>query len=84
MGVSEASDNIQIKIKIPIPSQNPLVFPKTPNQDLKVMDVLKNQNREPKFRALVYQIQVTIDKSISRYKTKVRNLQSYPKPQIRT
>ena len=40
MGVSMISDHIQIKMKIPNPSQEPPVSSKAPNQDLKDMDVL--------------------------------------------
>ena len=40
MGVSKTSDHIQIKIKMPNPSQEPPASSKTPNEDLKDMDVL--------------------------------------------
>ena len=40
MGVSKTSDNIQIKIKMPNPSQKPPASSKAPNQDLKDMEVL--------------------------------------------
>ena len=40
MGVSKTSDDIQIKIKMPNPSQEPPAFSKAPNEDLKDMDVL--------------------------------------------
>ena len=40
MGVSKTSDHIQIKIKIPNPSQEPTASSKAPNDDLKDMDVL--------------------------------------------
>ena len=40
MGVSKTNDHIQIKIKIPNPSQEPGASSKTPNQDMKDMDVL--------------------------------------------
>ena len=39
-GVSMTSDHIQIKIKMPNPSQEPLASSKAPNEDLKDMDVL--------------------------------------------
>ena len=39
-GYSKTSVNIQIKIKMPQPSQEHQVFFKAPNQDLKEMDVL--------------------------------------------
>ena len=39
IGVSETSDYIQIKIKMPNPSQEPPSPNKTPNKDLKDMDV---------------------------------------------
>ena len=40
MGVSKTSDHIQIKIKMPNPSQEPPASSKAPNEDLKDMDVL--------------------------------------------
>ena len=40
MGVSKTSDNIQINIKMPNPSQEPQESSKAPNEDLKDMDVL--------------------------------------------
>ena len=40
MGVSKTSDHIQIKIKIPNPSQEPTAVSKALNKDLKDMDVL--------------------------------------------
>ena len=40
MGVSKTSDHIQIKIKIPNPSQEPPASSKALNEDLKDMDVL--------------------------------------------
>ena len=51
MGVSKTSENIQIKIKIPNPSQVPPVSSKAPNEDLKDLDVLwplylQNQKRD--------------------------------------
>ena len=39
-GISETSDNIQIKIKMPNSSQEPPAFSKSPKKDLKDMDVL--------------------------------------------
>ena len=42
MGEPKTSDNIQIKIKIPNPSQERPASSKAPNQDLKDMDVLCN------------------------------------------
>ena len=39
MGLSKTSDNIQIEIKMPNPSQEPPASSKAPNQDLKDMDV---------------------------------------------
>ena len=38
--LSKTRDQIQIKIKMPNPSQKPQVSSKAPNQDLKDMDVL--------------------------------------------
>ena len=40
MGISKTSDHIQIKIKMPTPSQEPPASSKAPNEDLKDMDVL--------------------------------------------
>ena len=40
MGVSKTSDHIQIKIKIPNPSQELPASSKAPNEDLKDSDVL--------------------------------------------
>ena len=40
MGISKTSDHIQIKVKMPNPSQDPLAFAKAPNKDLKDKDVL--------------------------------------------
>ena len=39
MGVSNTSENIQIKIKMPNPSQEPPESFKAPNEDLKDIDV---------------------------------------------
>ena len=53
MGISKTSDHIQIKIKMPYPSQEPLASSKAPNVDLRDIDVLctfkikiESQNRE--------------------------------------
>ena len=40
MGVSKTSDHIQIKIKMPNPSQEPPASSEAPNEDLKDIDVL--------------------------------------------
>ena len=40
MGISKTSDHIQIKIKMPNPSQEPQASPKAQNQDFKDMAVL--------------------------------------------
>ena len=40
MGISKTSDHIQIKIKMPNPSEESPVSSKAPNQDLRDMDVL--------------------------------------------
>ena len=40
MAVSKTSDHIQIKIKMPNPTQVHLVSSKAPNEDLKDIDVL--------------------------------------------
>ena len=56
MGISKTSDNIQIKMKLPNPSQEPPASSESQNEDLKDMDAvyLYNQLREPKFRIWVY------------------------------
>ena len=41
--------HIHTKIKMSTPSQEPLMSSKATNKDLKEMDVLYNQDREPKF-----------------------------------
>ena len=46
--------------------------------------LLQNQDRDPKFRALLYQNPVTISKSRSKCQTQVRILQHTPKPKIGT
>jgi len=40
MVVSKTTDHIQIKIKMPNPSQEPKASTKAPNQDIKDIDVL--------------------------------------------
>ena len=40
IGISETSNYIQIKIKMPMPSQEPPVSSKAPNEDLKDINVL--------------------------------------------
>ena len=44
MGISKASDHIQIKIKTSTPSQEPQASSKAQKQDLKDMDVLCTLN----------------------------------------
>merc|ERR1712081_73448 len=86
MGIPKTTDHIQIKIKMPNPSQEPPASSKAPNQDLKDIDALSTFKIkiEPKFGIWVYQRPVTISKSISGCQTQVKNLQRPPKPQIRT
>ena len=45
-GVLKASDHIQIKIKMPKHSQEATAPTKTPNQDLKNMNIFSNIKRE--------------------------------------
>jgi len=40
MGISKTSEHIQIKIKMPNPSQEPPASSKAPNEDLKDMNFL--------------------------------------------
>ena len=53
MGVSMTSDDIQININMPNPSQDPPASSKAPNEDLNDMDVLCtykfNKKNTPKF-----------------------------------
>ena len=86
MGISKTSGHIQIKIKMPNPSQEPPASSKAPDKDLKDMDVLCTFKIkiEPNFGSLVYQKPVTISKLRSTCQTPVRNLQCPPKPQRRT
>ena len=46
MGVSKTSDHIQIKEKIPNPSQKPLVLSKAPNQDLMDMFFAPSKSKQ--------------------------------------
>ena len=65
MGVSKTSDHTQIKIKMKIPCQEPPASSKAQNQDLKDMDLslhFQNQDRELKFRLLVWQRPKNISK----------------------
>ena len=43
IGISKTSDHIQIKIKMPNPSQEPPASSKAPNEDIKDMDVSKSR-----------------------------------------
>ena len=55
MGVSKTSDHIQIKIKMPNPSQEPPASSKAPNQELKDMDVLCTFKIKINSNSLVYE-----------------------------
>ena len=70
------------KPKIGTPSI--LQSPKSGNKGLRCSLHLQNEDREAKFGIWVYQWQVTISKSRSRFQTPVRNLQPPLKPQIMT
>ena len=54
MAVPKTSDHIQIKIKMPNPSQEHPVSSKAPNQDKDVLFTFRIKIRESKFRAWVY------------------------------
>ena len=54
MGVSKTSEYIQIKIKMPNPSQEPPASPKAPNEDLEDMDVLCTFNIKIESQNLEY------------------------------
>ena len=62
MGISKTSEHIQIKIKMPNPSQEPPASPKDPNEDSKDIDVLCTFKIkiEPKLGSLIYKRPVTI------------------------
>ena len=69
IGVSKTNDHIQIKIKMPNPSQEPPASSKAPNEDLKDMDVLctfkikiESQNLEHRYikDQRSYQIKIKI------------------------
>ena len=68
MGVSKTSNHIQIKAKIPNPSEEHPVSSKAANQDKKDMYVhcTFKIKIEPKFGSWVYQRPVTISKLRSR------------------
>ena len=77
MDLTETSDHIQIKIKIPNPRKKPPSSAKAPNQDIKEMLVLyifkikvESQNLKQGLPKTT-----TIYKSISRCQTPIRNLQ---------
>ena len=82
MGISNLSHHIQIKIKIPNPSQEPPASSKAPNEDLKDMDVLCNFKIEieQKFGSCFYQTLVTKSESRSRCQIPVSHLQHPPCP----
>ena len=65
MSLQKSSDHIQIKIKMPNPSQDPPASFKAPNQDFKDMGVLCSFKIkvEPKFRTRDYQRPLTMLKS---------------------
>ena len=82
-GYMKTSYHIQIKIKIPNPSQESPVSSKAPNEDPKDMNVLCTFNIKIE-RQNWDQRPAIISKSRSRFQTPLRNLQHPPKPQMRT
>ena len=84
--ISNTSDYIQIKIKIPNPNQEHPASSKSPNEYLKDMEVLctiKIKRREPKFETWVYQRTMTISIIIN-MPNPGQDLQHPPKPQMMT
>ena len=77
MGLPKTNGHSQIKVKIPIPSQDPPLFSKAQNQDFKDMNVLCTFEIkiELNFAIWVYQRSLTISKSRSRCQPPVENLQ---------
>ena len=77
MGVSKTCDHIQIKIKMPNPSQEPPTPSKAPNEGWKDMDVLCTFKIMVESQNLVYQRPVNISKSkssqVSRVSSKAPN-----------
>ena len=71
---------------MPNPSQEPLASSKAQNQDLKDMDVLSSFKNKIESKVRNLGLPKTSDhiKSISGWKTPVRNLQYLLKPKIRT
>ena len=61
MGASKTSDHIQIKIKIPNPSQEPPASSKPPNEDLKDMDVICTFKIKIESHNLAYGVPKTSD-----------------------
>ena len=59
---SKINDDLQIKIMMPNPTQEPLVSSKAPNQDLRIWIFFgpSNQERDPKIGLWLYQKPVTI------------------------
>ena len=86
IGVSKTSDHIQIKIKMPNPSQEHSASSKAVSQELKdnAVRCIFKIKIDPKFGIWVYQRPMTISKSRSRCQTSVRNLQHPPKTKMRT
>ena len=87
MGPPKTSDHIQIKIKMPNPSQVPPVSSKALNKDLKDMDILctfKIKTESQNLEDWVYQRPLTTSQSRSKCQTSVRNLQFPSNPQIWT
>ena len=78
MGLQKTSDHIQIKIKMPNPSQEPPVSSKAANEDLKDMDGLCT------FKIKI-ESQISDHGCIKEQLTyPVRNLQHPPEPKMRT
>ena len=86
MGILKTIDNIQIKIKMPNPNQEPTASSKASNKDLKGVDVLFTFKIKIEGKNSGLGISKTSDHIQIKMSCQapVRNLQPLPKPQMRT
>ena len=74
--MSKTSDHIQIKIKMPNPSQEPPASSKAPNDDIKDMDVLSTLKSRQKDKIWIMDVSKTSEYIQS--KTKILNPSKEP------
>ena len=87
MGISETTDHIQVKIKMPNPIQEPPVSSKAPNEALKDMDILCNfeiKIESQNFYNGYIRDQWLYPNSDQEAKLQLGTPSPQPKPQIRT